>query len=82
MPQPDCDDIPLLDELLHLSAAAAGSCRPAAAGGGASTVAAAVKAAWQGVSNKGVMFGMPDGGDVNFYELRPVQLMNMLTNDA
>lgn len=29
---------------------------------------------------KGVMFGMPDGGDVNFYEIRPVELMNMLTN--
>jgi hypothetical protein len=43
------------------------------------THAAAATAAAPGCCRP-VMVAMPDGGDVNFYELRPVRLMDLLAN--
>jgi hypothetical protein len=43
------------------------------------TIAAAAAAAAERC--RPVVVAMPDGGDVNFYELRPVKLMDMLANE-
>jgi hypothetical protein len=48
---------------------------------GGQTIAAAAAAAAAVARCRPVMVAMPDGGDVNFYELRPVKLMDLLANE-
>jgi hypothetical protein len=57
----------------------AGQTTAAAAAAAAATAAAVTAAAVERC--RSVMVAMPDGGDVNFYELRPVKLMDLLANE-
>lgn len=79
MPRPGCSQLPRLHELLRLSGAAVGAPTRACstAGGSGGTAAAAGTGA---AAAAAVRFAVPDGGDVNFYEVQPVALLNLLTN--